>query len=87
MYSWKEIINDLLHVVCGFILAYLFIPTAPWWIVSLFVLAIASVREHIQMLRGHAQKAFHRFTDPLGFLLGAVLFLLVRNKLPLTQKE
>lgn len=86
-YTGKEILNDLLHIVAGFFLAWIFIPSAAPWIILLFVLAFAAVREHIQVLRGHVQKNFHIFTDPLGFLLGAMLFVLFRRYLPHTNTK
>ena len=79
MYTARELLNDILHIGLGFALAYLFVPTAKWWIISLFVLAFAAVREHIQLLRGHKQRGFHLYTDCIGFLIGALLFVAVRK--------
>lgn len=84
-YTGKEILNDFLHVLAGFFLSYLLIPTSKWWILILFVLAFAAVREHIQNLRGHTQRGFHLYTDCIGFLLGAIVFVGLRRYLPHTN--
>ena len=86
-YTVKEIVNDILHVIAGFTIAYLLIPTAEWWTVLLTVLAFSAVREHIQHLRGHHQKHFHMYTDNIGFLFGGVVFIAVRRFLPHTNRK
>ena len=71
--SLVKAINAIGHVIVGFGLVYLFIPTANIFTQIVFVLGAAAIREHIQHLRKtHPQSEGSRAMDIAEFGLGCV---------------
>ena len=71
--------NDILHVIAGALLCYLFIPKAELWVLIFFTTGLAGLREHIQGLRNHKQLFFSRFTDTLGWTVVSIIYYILRE--------
>lgn len=72
-------LNDILHIFTGGWLCFSLIPTAELWIMVLFIGGISGLREHIQSLRIHPQKVYHKYTDTLGWIIGSVIYYFLRK--------
>ena len=79
MYSLNEFMNDIYHIIAGIFLAFIFVPKAEWFVILLVVLILALIRECIQIYYGTNQRIFHFFTDPIGFVIGALIFICFRK--------
>ena len=71
--------NDILDVIAGVLLCYLFIPKAELWVLVLFTTGLSALREHIQGLRNHKQHFYHKFTDTLGWTAGSIIYYILRE--------
>ena len=71
--------NDILHVIAGVLLCYLFIPKAELWVLIFFTTGISALREHIQGLRNHKQVFYRKFTDTLGWTAGSIIYYILRE--------
>ena len=68
-----------LHIISGGDLCYILIPKAELWIMVLFIAGFSALREHIQSLRKHAQQSYHKYTDTLGWVIGALIYYYLRE--------
>ena len=71
--------NDILHVIAGVLLCYLFIPKAELWVLVCFTTGLSALREHIQGLRNHKQHFYRKFTDTLGWTAGSIIYYILRE--------
>ena len=75
------LINNLGHIVAGFVLCYLFIPKAELWVLISFTAGFAAVREYIQFLRKHSNGGkYGKYTDALGWIIGAIIYYFIAKK-------
>ncbi len=84
----REIWNNLLHIIVGGALAFVFIPTSIL-IVSVSVLGVAAiVREVLQSkVRGKKQPMYIHILDVLGFMFGAAIWVYIREKRKIKPDE
>ena len=71
--------NDILHVIAGVLLCYLFIPKAELWVLVFFTTGLSALREHIQGLRDHKQQIYRKYSDALGWTAGSIIYYILRE--------
>ena len=74
---WKEIINFVLHVLVGGIVAHTFLPYLKLWSILVILVAIGAGREIVQQLRGKIQPVWISTVDAISFGLGGLLWYFV----------
>ncbi len=76
---WKEVLNTLLHIVCGAAICYVMIPKASILVSVNLVLALGVIREVFQHLRGKDQPLWLIYVDVLGWVVGALIWCWARQ--------
>ena len=71
--------NDILHLIAGVLVCYIFIPKAELWVLVFFTTGLSALREHIQGLRNHKQDFYRKFTDTLGWTAGSIIYYILRE--------
>ena len=71
---WREVLNTLLHIFVGMVIAHTFLPyLAVWWIVPILLL-LGAGREYWQHKRGKIQPLYIHIIDAVGFAFGGLLW-------------
>ena len=74
---WKEVVNFLLHVVVGGVIAHTFLPyLSIYWIVAVLFF-LGAGRELWQQLRGKIQPIWMSTVDAISFSLGGFCWWLI----------
>ena len=74
----RELWNGLLHIIIGGVLAYVFLPTYSLITILIFLIIIGLAREYMQVVRRKFQPLYIHFLDVIGFVLGGLLWFLIK---------
>ena len=74
---WREVLNGILHVIVGAVLAHTFLAYIPIWAILLVLLVLGAGREYWQFRRGKIQPLYIHIIDTLTLMLGGLAWFLI----------
>ena len=83
----REIVNSILHIIIGGVIAYVILPTSTFIISMSVAGGVAIIREVLQRLRGKKQPMYIHIIDVAGFIFGAAIWVYVRDKKKIKPDE
>lgn len=76
---YREVINSTLHILGGVLISFIMVPMSSVVTVVVFATAFGSLREYLQFVRGKHQPLYIMIIDILGWSIGAVLWIFIKN--------